>query len=262
MACRRIRTMSTTFVVSLVVGACAGGEPPADPGRSEVPEAMAAFDSANALWDNPERTGADMEESANLLERAVQLDPDFAMAHVYLAQQDAWIHQNWDRTPERAARSLAAAQKAVALAPDLSEAHAAMGSYYYRIAKDYEQALAHYKRAQELKPGDAAALRMTGYVARRAGRLDDAVALLEEAATLSVDRASAWDLGNTYAMMGRYDEARAAYQEAHDTAPDHWQPPHTLAWLDVDERGDLTALRALLDAAEGGYVGNRWWLAR
>ena len=156
---------------------------------------------------------------------------------------------------------LEAAEKAVSVAPELPQAHAALGAYHYRIAKDYDAALQHYTRAQELNPGEAAALRMTGYVARRAGRWEQAVELLEEAATHSVTRASAWDLGNTYLRMGRYDDARAAYQEARDIAPDHWQPRHALAWLDIHERGDLTALRSILDEAEGGYVGNRWWLA-
>ena len=31
--------------------------------------------------------------------------------------------------------------------------------------------------------------------------------------------------------------------------------------MDIHERGDVTALRALLAGIDGGYVGNRWWLA-
>jgi tetratricopeptide (TPR) repeat protein len=230
-------------------------------GLTENPEAQAAFEAANELWSKPGRTRAEADESVDRLEEALAADPDFAMALAYLAESNAWIHQNWDRSPERAARTLEAAEKAVSVAPELPEAHAALGAYHYRIAKDYDAALQHYTRAQELNPGEAAALRMTGYVARRAGRWEQAVELLQEAATHSVSRASAWDLGNTYLRMGRFDDARAAYQEAHDIDPDHWQPPHALAWLDIHERGDLTALRSILDEAEGGYVGNRWWLA-
>ncbi len=261
MSFRTSRPILTGLLLALAVAACSEDAPPGEPGLTGNPEALAAFEAANELWTKPGRTRAEADESLDILESAIALDPDFAMAHVYLAESHAWIHQNWDRSPERAARTLEAAEMAVSIAPELSEAHAALGAYHYRIAKDYEAALQHYTRAQELSPGEAGALRMTGYVARRAGRWEQSVELLQEAATYSVTRASAWDLGNTYLRMGRYADARTAYQQAHDLAPDHWQPTHSLAWLDIHERGDLTALRSILGGAEGGYVGNRWWLA-
>jgi tetratricopeptide (TPR) repeat protein len=261
MPSRTLRLVLVGSFMALGVVACSVDEPGGELGLTENPEAMAAFEAANELWTKPGRTAAETDESLDLLEEAIALDPEFAMALSNLAQSHAWIHQNWDRSAERAARTLEAAEQAVSVAPELPEAHAALGAYHYRIAKDYDLALQHYARAQELSPGEASALRMTGYVARRAGRWEQAVELLEQASTISTTRASAWDLGNTYLRMGQFDQARAAYEEARDIAPDHWQPPHALAWLDIHERGDLTALRSILDQAEGGYVGNRFWLA-
>jgi tetratricopeptide (TPR) repeat protein len=246
------------LLVAVVAAACSA---PRDLTRSDNAEAMVAYDSAMALWALPSRTAAQSQEASDLLEKAVGLDPEFAMGHAMLAEADAWIHQNWGRTAERAERTRQAAERAVALAPEMSEAQAAMGAYYYRVAKDYEKALEHYRKAQELKPDDVRAMRMTGYVARRAGHLDEALEVLEKAQGASPNRAGAWDLGNTYRMMGRFAEARAAYEQAQQIDPEHWQPPFELAWLDVHERGDLTALRSLLAETDGGYIGNRWWLA-
>jgi tetratricopeptide (TPR) repeat protein len=262
MPSRLTRVLAAGVVFAVSASGCGsdGDETGASAPRANA-EAQAAYDSSMVLWALPTRTAAQSQEATELMEQAVALDPEFAMAYATLAEENAWIHQNWGRTSERAARTLEAAQRAVELAPKLAEAQAAMGAYHYRITKDYEKALEYYRKAQELNPEDVRAMRMTGYVARRAGHLPEALKVLEEANAMSPNRAGAWDLGNTYRMAGRFTDARAAYQQAQQIEPDHWQPPLELAWMDIHERGDPTALRRLLGEAEGGYIGNRWWLA-
>lgn len=261
MPSRKIRRTLIAVALSVAVAACARDAPPGEPTLTDDPEALAAYEAADTLWTKQGRTAAEAEEAAALLVRATELDPDFVMAQAYLAQAEAWIHQNWGRTSDRADRARAAAERAVSLAPDLYEAQAALATYYYRIPKDYEAALEHYTLAAKLAPGEAYPLRMTGYVARRAGQFERAVELLEEAAAITETRSSAWDLGNTYLRTGRYDDTRAAWERARELEPEHWQPRSALAWLDVHQNGDLSALRAFLDEREGGFVGNRWWLA-
>jgi len=251
----------TVFTLLLAAAACSESAPQRDPKVSENPEAMATYDSAMALWSTPSRTAAQSLAATELLERVVDLDPGFALAFANLAEMNAWIHQNWGRTAERAQRTLEAAERGLALAPELPETQAAMGAYYYRVAKDYAPALEYYRKAQELSPDDVAAMRMTGYVARRAGRLDEALEVLEKAQQMNPTQSGAWNLAGTYRMAGRFQEARGAYEEEGQIAPDSRQPPFELAWMDIHERGDLAALRALLAEAEGGYIGNRWWLA-
>jgi tetratricopeptide (TPR) repeat protein len=260
----RATTLATLLLVA-GLSACSGDAPQTDADTAvEVPtnpEARTAFEAGQELWTTPQRTRAQADQAIAEYARAAELEPDFFLAHAYLAEAQAWAYQNWDRSPDAAAQAKVAAERAVELAPDRSEAHGALASYNYRIAKDYPVALEHYSRAAELAPDDAYPARMAGYVARRANRWDDAVRLLEAARELGVNRASEWDLGNTYLWLGRWDEARAAYRRAQELAPDHWQPPHSLAWVDIQERGDVSALEAYLADIDGGFVGNRWWLA-
>ena len=62
------------------------------------------------------------------------------------------------------------AEQALALAPDLAEAHVAQGLFYYYGYRHYEQALAEFGRALQLQPNNVQALEYSGYVYRRQGQ--------------------------------------------------------------------------------------------
>ena len=134
MPSRLTRVLAAGVVFAVSASGCGsdGDETGASAPRANA-EAQAAYDSSMVLWALPTRTAAQSQEATELMEQAVALDPEFAMAYATLAEENAWIHQNWGRTSERAARTLEAAQRAVELAPELAEAQAAMGAYHYRI---------------------------------------------------------------------------------------------------------------------------------
>lgn len=254
----RIHTPSLpALFFTLALAACAGDAPEA--GTSDNPEAMAAFEHANELWATATR--AQREEAIDEYERAVELDPEFTMAHAYLAEGLAWAHQNWDRSPEVASRALTAAQRAVELDPDEAAAHASMGAYHYRVAKDYPAALAAYSRAAEIAPEDGRTVRMAGYVARRSGNFDEALSRLLEADAISATPASVRELALTYRMMGRFDDAEAQLQRAAEMDPGSQATKGSLAWFEFQARGDLSAVRPFLSEYAEGYVGNRWFVA-
>jgi tetratricopeptide (TPR) repeat protein len=230
-------------------------EAPADPRAREL------FHESNELWTRTGRTEVEAERAADLMHRVTKLEPDFVLAHVYLAEEDSWIHQTWDRSSERARRARVAATTALELAPDRADAVSAMGTYLYRVEKDFEGALGYYRRAMELDPDDVVPVRMSGYVARRAGRWDEALQLLETARDLEPSRSAEAELGTTFVWLEEYGEARKAFERARAMAPTHGQPRSALAWLDIHEGGDRSALRALLEERESGYVEFRWWLA-
>lgn len=259
-------TLATFLVAVLALPVSASqdsGGPTTSP-PAEAPasvEARALFEESNALWTRTDRTEPQAERAAELMHEVTRIEPGFVLGHVYLAQEDAYIHQTWDRSSDRARRAQEAAATAVALAPDRADAHGAMGTYLYRVEKDYPRALEAYQRAMELDPSDVVPIRMSGYVARRAGRWDEAVTLLREARDREPTRSAEAELGNTYVWLGEYDLARKAFERARALAPDHRQPRSALAWLDVHERGDRTAIRAFLEEHPTGYVEFRWWLA-
>ncbi len=247
---------------SLTASQASGGPETSPPAEAPATaEARALFEESNALWTRPGRTEAEAERAADLMHEVTVLEPEFVLGHIYLAQEDAYIHQTWDRSSVRARRARAAATTAVELAPRRADAQGAYGTYLYRVEKDYEGSLEYYRRAMELDPDDVVPTRMSGYVARRAGRWDEAVELLEAAREMEPTRSAEAELGNTYVWLGEYDQARKAFERGRALAPEHRQPRSALAWLDVHERGDRTALREFLDEFDSGYEEFRWWLA-
>jgi len=259
MTSRLAHLVTAALFFTLAMGGCAGdvSEQP----LSQNEEAQAAFDAGNELWTRTGATWVQQDSALLELEHAIELDPEFVMAYVFVANGNAWIHQNRDRSSERAARSLEAAELAIELAPGLPETHSALATYYYRVAKDYDQALEHYGAAQELAPDNPGGIRMTSYVARRAGRWDDAVALQLEANEIEATPAGLTELAITYRNMGRFDEAEAALRQALEINPDRTATQSGLAWLPFYQSGDLEAVRAFLDERPSGYVSNRWWVA-
>src|SRR5215212_4625576 len=68
-----------------------------------------------------------LKQSEQLYERAVELDPNFALAFARYSQLESWIVHTFDGTAERRARARALAERALQLQPELPEAHLALG---------------------------------------------------------------------------------------------------------------------------------------
>ena len=104
------------------------------------------------------------------------------------------------------------AEHAAALAPDLAEAHIALGVFYYVGHLQYDEALRELQRALELQPGDTRALEFSGYVHRRQGRWK--LALSEH--TLAEDRdprngSLVANIGAAYCYLKMRTEAKRRY---------------------------------------------------
>jgi len=165
---------------------------------------------------------AEYLRGVTLLEQAVELDPDFALAHVRLAD----AHRNlyffgYDRTDERLALAWRALQRASELGPALPEVHVALGNYYYHGRLDYDRALAEFSLAAEDLPNDAELLADIGWIWRRQGLFEQAIANLEQARALSPNDASlVAELGYTYLVVRDYDRALELCDHSLNIAPD------------------------------------------
>ena len=122
-------------------------------------ENMEAYDyylKGKHYWDvKTDREGNMM--AAELLEKAVELDPSFTLAYAWLAKVDFVLYDNisWDPTTERLERGKSALKKATQLDPDLPEVHFAQASYYADIEKDHKKAVIEYLKALEGRPNDS-----------------------------------------------------------------------------------------------------------
>jgi TolB-like protein len=168
------------------------------------------------------RTDEDWANALAMFDKAVTRDPAFAHAHAAAAQLHARLY--WfgrDRTAARLALARAAADAALRAAPGLPQAHLALGYYHYHGFRDYPAALAEFEVARAAAPNDAEVIAAIGYVQRRLGRFDDALAQID--AAISRDPRNtllAYERGLTLFTMRRYAEADQAYLRALTLGPE------------------------------------------
>ena len=192
-----------------------------------------------------------------LLERAVTLDPNFALAWATLAESDASIYfLQYDNAPSVRARAKVAAEKALALQPDLPAAHRGMGYFYYWGDLDYERALAEFALAQKGRPDDPELMVATARIMRRQGKWDESLALYQRAAALDPgSHETLVDLSETAWLMRRFADAERWNNRAVALAPDEGDALTQYIMFPVDATGDLAEgiRRAVETAHQQGF---------
>ncbi|HSE13694.1 MAG TPA: hypothetical protein VLB69_13770 [Rudaea sp.] len=217
------------------------------------------------------RVRSETPQAIALYEQALERDPNFALASSALAQGHMFMY--WlggDRNPAHVAAARAAAERALALQPDLGEGHLAMALYYYWGHRDYALALQELAVARRTLPNSADVELYFAAVARRQGHWDDAIAGFQHAVALD-PRSSRYSdqLGQTYQQLRRYADADRAYAKAVMLAQDPVDERIRYALNDVAWKGDLAPLRAALGTpapADESRPGNAihlyrlgWW---
>ena len=171
------------------------------------PAVYDAYLQGRFYWN--QMTGPGFESAVKHFEQAIAADPKYAIAYSGLA--DAYNMQPWwgmamPRVAMEKAR--AAAEKALALAPDLAEAHNSLGFVQLYYDWDLPGAERSFRRAIELKPGYALAHYWYAGMLSAAGRHEEAIASIQRAQKL--DPYSPMvnaDAGWYYFFARRYDEA-------------------------------------------------------
>jgi serine/threonine protein kinase/Tfp pilus assembly protein PilF len=167
------------------------------------------FYSADSLW-----------KAIRFFERAVQLDPNFALAWGALSRVHALLSFNLGRTTDReAARK--ALEHAQELQPNLPETQLALGYYQYWVLRDYRLGEITFRRLRKILPGSSEVAFALGLVTRRQGNWDDSTAYTEQALALDPRNLelltdAAWG----YAMLRQFTSALKLYDRALDLMPD------------------------------------------
>jgi serine/threonine-protein kinase len=194
---------------------------------------------------------ADSESAVKMFQAAVDRDPRFAQAHAALAEANLSMYWAYfDRSEARLTRAREAAERALALRPELAEAHAALADYYYRGLLDYPRALEQYAEALRIQPNSSAALAGRSFVLRRQGHWDESAEVLGRATELE-PLSILYLENNAYScvLAGRYDEAYRGLGQVIALNPQYGDPYGERAWFLVLWRGDTERAHSMLGEA-------------
>jgi tetratricopeptide (TPR) repeat protein len=125
-----------------------------------------------------------LRQAMHYFEQAIALDTLFAPAWARLSQAASLLSVAGAPSPALAARSREAAERALALAPDRPDGHAALGDYYRRIQLDYARALAEYAQGERQSPSNAQLFRGIAQAEQALGRWEPALQHLRQAQRL------------------------------------------------------------------------------
>jgi non-specific serine/threonine protein kinase len=152
---------------------------------------------------------ASQREAAAHFEKAVALDPQFALAWASLGSCLANLHRVTAPAPEVTEGARVAVEKAIALAPDLPEAHVALGLYERWVKGDRNAATAAFRRGLEFAPDNIELLRNLGLMQKQMGNYDKALATMQRTEELDPRSADALAaVANILIQLHRPREAR------------------------------------------------------
>jgi TolB-like protein/Flp pilus assembly protein TadD len=162
----------------------------------------------------------DYRKAVAYFDQAIELDPNYALA--YAERSEAWSFIG-DLTGQRATawpKSKSDAEKAVAIAPELAEAHAALGWIRFFVDWKFAEGLSELKRAKELSPANPTANDLLARAIVYLGRVDEAERQARYAVELDPLSVTAQgNLGRVLFFAGKMDEADAALRKAAELQP-------------------------------------------
>jgi TolB-like protein/Tfp pilus assembly protein PilF len=192
-----------------------------------------------------------LKQSEQLYQRAIELDPNFALALARYSQLESWMVRTHDASSDHREKARALAERALQLQPDLPEAHLALGSSYYYGDNNYEAALKEFEIAQRALPNESEVYLAIGAIQRRQGKWAESTANLEKA--VSLNPKDSWPLQNlafNYQMLRNFDAANKTIDRALQIDPQGISLWGIKAKLAIGEKGDLSVGEKLLEKAK------------
>jgi TolB-like protein/DNA-binding SARP family transcriptional activator/Tfp pilus assembly protein PilF len=167
----------------------------------------------------------ELSQSFELLNEALKLDPNFAMAWVWQGwNHDILAWSGWSKSAtDSYEQAIACAERALAIDPHQDAAHALLGEVYIVHRGDFEAGIHELELAAELNPNNAKTHALLALYLPYVGRSQEAFEHIQKAWRLS-PFPDDWyfdALGAAYYGSGRYDEAIAAWNECRRRMPDY-----------------------------------------
>jgi eukaryotic-like serine/threonine-protein kinase len=164
-------------------------------------------------------TKENLEKAIAYYEQAISLDPSYAPAWAALSRAHS-VEAGAYGPVQEYSRAREAAERALALDPNLADSHAAVGEIKLDYDWDWAGADAAYQRALALEAGNAEVVERAASLAATLNRFEEALPLSRRAVELDPLRASALQaLAFNAWWAGRLDEAEAAVRKGLELDP-------------------------------------------
>jgi tetratricopeptide (TPR) repeat protein len=234
------KLLALSIGLAIVLHAVAGAAGGKIPFTTTSDKALAQFMKGLELQEKLR-----FQESRQYFQKAVQEDPDFAIAHLYLAQvaptaKDLFKslarakdlasvvsqgERDWilgfvatavDGNPMKQREHY---MNLVAAYPNDERAHNLLGNHYFG-QQDYERAIEEFERAVKINPEYSQPYNQLGYAHRFLGQFDDAEKAFQRYIELIPDDPNPYDsYAELLLKMGRFDEAISKYRKALEINP-------------------------------------------
>jgi len=220
---------------------------------------------ANQISRNPDTLLEDYKIAEQLYMQAIELDPNFALAHARLASVCAEVFRYYEPTDSWRAKAHAEAEAALRLQPNLAEGHFALGQCVYWMDQDYDRALEQFEIASRLSPSNAGTRRLIAAIERRQGKWQAALEAYERVAKLDPQNPStARELMYTNSSMRRWPEAARWAEQMRTLAPTSLVAKIQSGYVNFQWKGDTGLLKSMLAEIpagvdpDGSVTAARW----
>ena len=198
----------------------AGDDPAITKKYTSSNEAYQLYLKGRHAWNR--RTAESLRQAEGHYNRAIAVDPGFALAYSGLAETYVvFSNYNVASAKDSMPQARAAATRALELDESLPAAHAAYGAYLGLFEYDFGRSEKEYRRAIELDPKYATAHQWLAELLSRTGRFDEGMAEIRIAQELDpLSPVISFNIGWQHFLARRYDEAIAAFDNTFSKFPE------------------------------------------
>jgi non-specific serine/threonine protein kinase len=214
-------------------------------------EAYNAYLRAREMMNRPNYSKRDFETALNMLERAVKLDPNFALAYAVksIARTEMYFH-GYDTSEQNLNLSQEEIETAFKHDPELPAAYLARAARHYHVNRDFDKALADLEHSKQAFPAETD--EFTFAVLRRQGRLREGLEIIHRMLERSPqDPRVHLEVGITYSLLKDFAKAEKYILKAESIAPDQWNIYSHQVFLHLRSTGDLDRAEATIERYPG-----------
>jgi serine/threonine-protein kinase len=201
----------------------------------------------------PDTSLQDYKRAEQLLNQAIALDPNFALAHAHLGSTCAEVYHFWEPLETWKTKARTAAETALRLQPNLAEGHLALGQCTYWIDANYEQALTEFGLAQRLAPSNSSIGLLVAAIQRRQGKWEECLAGFERVQDLDPQNSNVVrNLLFTNSALRRWPAAAKAAERFEALAPDSVVAKQQMGYVQFQWKGNTAAVSAAMAGISPG----------